>query len=61
MDKKEFIECLSSIIYAEAIQTKKGKTIKTHLATQRRCINKIAKALDVEQLSLDEVSEISFG
>ena len=59
MDKNQLIDCLAIILCEERWQTNKGRTIKTCLITQRQAINVIAKALNVEKLSIDEINVLS--
>ncbi len=61
MDKTEFMRLLSTIMYEEGWQTKKGQTIKSCIANQRRAINTLAKRLHIEKLSTEEVLSCSFG
>lgn len=58
MEQKVFENHLMTIMQEEGWQNQKGRTIKTCLKNQRSAINAIARALGLEKLSLDDISEL---
>ena len=62
MDREQFIECIRLIMQHEGWQVSKCRTTKSSLTIQRRCINKLAKQIGVDKLSMDEViKQCSWG
>lgn len=61
MDKDLLLDCIATIMYEEGYQTKKGRTIQSSLQKQKWAINKLAKALGIDNITLVEISEMSFG
>ena len=61
MDREDFIRCINTIIQEEGYQQKRQRTVVSSVRDQRRCINRIAKALGVEKMTEEEVEKCSFG
>ncbi len=61
VDRASFVEYMRTLIFQEGHQCKKGRIIALSLMKQKQAINKIAQALGLQKLTLDEVSDLSHG
>ncbi len=61
MERWDFIAHIQMIMQEEGWQCKKGYSVKTCVRNQRSAINKIAKEMGIEKLTIEEVYDLGFG